>query len=515
MKCPVDTRAEMKNLSAYFLVLGFLSMIALPVRADESSWTADPARVQLNQDPTLIPRGKGFLFVPAMTTSRNEPSYQVFRGENEIASAKPGTGILLAPGSYQVLIGSGTSSQMMRKTVPIVEGNTTLLNPDWAGLVIDVIDETRTSINESYELFEDGSQENYGLGLGVEEERGEAVDTWLLKPGVYTVVKVGENVTTIRRYSVHLLPGELTRRNLVVDSGTNDFIGFYPQRQVQGIGQISKNWKTTWELSGSSLFNTSQHTAGGDRSSISLSVQVFNRTRYSTKRNFATLRLTLEEGGTKEGSDAFRKSIDKVEFRATYIYRFSQLIGPYLRGVLNTKLFASDVRFDEPRMFAQLDAAGDTLATFLNATEITLSPSFYPLRLRQGLGINSQLIQSFPLNVDLRFGVGARQTYVSDSFELGGDGSSATRLRKATSTGLEALLITDARLGRFVDLNSEFDLLVPSRNIDFWVFSWENRWRIFLTSFINLDIVVDFEREETRKRLESREQVLLRFSKFL
>ena len=76
-------------------------------------------------------------------------------------------------------------------------------------------------------------------------------------------------------------------------------------------------------------------------------------------------------------------------------------------------------------------------------------------------------------------------------------------------------MITDARLGRFVDLNSEFDLLVQSRNIDSWVFSWENRWRIFLTSFINLDIVVDIEREETRRRLESTEQVLLRFSKFL
>ncbi len=504
----------MKRPSLTLLILVLASLTALPARADESTWIT-PARVQLNQDPTLIPRGKGFLFVPAMTAPREEPNYQVFQGGKEVASKKPGTGVLLPPGSYQILIGSGSGYQMMKKSLPIVEGWTTLLKPDWAGLVIDVIDETRTSINETYELFGEESQENYGLGRGVEEERGEGVNTWLLKPGVYNVVKVGDNVTTTRRFSVRLMPGELTRFNLVIDSGTNDFVGFYPQRQLQGTGRISPTWKATWELSGSTQFNTSQNRGTGDDRSVSLSVQVFNRSRYRTEKNFAALRLILEEGGTKVGSAAFRKSIDKFELRATYIYRLSRRIGPYLRGVLNTKLFATDQPFDEPRDFAKLSAAGDTLALEPGAQEVTLSPSFFPLRLRQGIGINSQLIQSFPLNVDLRFGLGARQTYVSDSFELSGDENSATKLTTSTSIGLEALLITGARIGRFVDLNSEVDLLVSSRRIDSWVFSWENRWRIFLTSFINLDIVADIERDETRKQFQATEQVLLRFSKFL
>ena len=153
-----------------------------------------------------------------------------------------------------------------------------------------------------------------------------------------------------------------------------------------------------------------------------------------------------------------------------------------------------DVFFDQPRIFTKLNAQGDTLSEARNASEVTLSPSFFPLRLRQGVGINSQLIQTFPLNLDVRIGLGARQTFVSDSFELAGNDSSAIELKNASSTGIEALLITDARLAKAINFDSEFDILIPSTDTDEWVFSWENRLRIFLTSFINLDIVADLER---------------------
>jgi hypothetical protein len=72
----------------------------------------------------------------------------------------------------------------------------------------------------------------------------------------------------------------------------------------------------------------------------------------------------------------------------------------------------------------------------------------------------------------------------------------------------------DARLGRYVSLDSEFDVLMTSRDADDWFFTWENRMRIALASFINLDIVANLEREETLRRLQGREQILLRFSRF-
>ena len=356
-------------------------------------------------------------------------------------------------------------------------------------------------------------QRSYGLGSGIEEERGERVRTWLLKPGVYHVVKVGDSFSTIRKFSVQLLPGQLSQRNLCFDGKRGEFIGFYPRPALQAGATETRSITYQTEVSGSTTANTSQRTAGKDRTNLNLSVQVFNRTRYNTARSFASIRFIFEEGVTKEGDETFRKSIDRIEIRGTYIYRLSRQFGPYLRGVFNTDIFSDDVRFDPDSTFVKLDRQGEILATF-RGPEVTISPSFSPLIFRQGVGINSQLFRTYALNMDVRFGLGAKQTLVSDEFGLRRDELSATKLKTQTSTGLEALLVMDARLARFANLDSEFDMLMNSRDMGKWVFSWENRLRIFLTSFINLDLVADLEREETLRRLQAREQILLRFSKF-
>ena len=483
--------------------------------ADESTWTAAGRWVQLQEDPQLIPKGKGMLFVPAMSVPvGNEPSYQVFNGGgNEISSASPGRSVILSPGRYEVLIGTGAITQKVKKSVEIVAGNTTVLKPDWSALVIDVIDQSRTSINESYEIYQENSQENFGFGSGIEEERGERVRTWILQPGVYNIVKVGQPFSTTRKFSVRLAPGKLVQRNLVFDSNSDEFIGFYPRPTLLGgSAKIAKNITSQTEFSGSTLVNQTQRNPAGDASTLTLSVQVFNRSRYSTEKHFASVRLVMEEGATKQ-EGVVRKSIDRLELRGTYIYRVSQKFGPYLRGVMNTKLFA-DEAFFETRDFQKVKANGDVLQTELSTSNVTLSPTFFPLRLRQGIGINSQLLRTFRVNLDVRVGLGARQTLVADSFELSDDEMFATEIQNASSVGFEALLITDARLGKAINLDSEFDILMPSSKTDDWVFSWENRLRIFLTSYISLDLVADLEREETLKRLQGREQILLRFSRF-
>jgi hypothetical protein len=491
-----------------------LLLLVAAVRAQDKSytWIAPPTRGQLELDPTLIPKGKGFLFLPTMTSALNEPSFRVFQGNKRVAEATPGTGVLLSPGYYEILVGSGSDAQMMSRTVPVEEGMTTMMKPFWSGLVINVIDETRTSINDSYELYWEDQQENYGIGFGIEEERGEAVKTWLLPPGVYDVVRVGDNISTTRKFSVRLEPGELVQRNLVVDSSNNTFIGFYPPTLQGLLGQTAgSHWKTNWQLSGSNQLTTSQNTTGEDLSVISLSTQVFGRSIYNSDRKYASLRLIFEEGFTREEGDAFRKSIDEFEVRATYIYGLSERIGPYLRGVVNTKFFATEARFDQPQDLFIRNAAGDTTSTRLGLDEFTLSPAISPLELRQGLGINAKLIRSFSLSLDMRVGVGARQTYVSDTFDLSTDRTLASKLKDTSSTGLEALLILNSRFSRFWTLDSEFDILIPEVAIDAWEFTWENRLRLLLSRFVNMDIVFDFEREKSIKRLQSRQQVLLRF----
>ena len=493
-------------------ILRALTLLCGPAMAQDFTWIAPPARGQLERDPTLIPKGKGFLFVPTMTSALNEPSFRVFRGKKAIAEASPGTGMLLSPGYYEVLIGTGTDAQMMSRTVPVEEGMTTMVKPFWSGLVINVIDEARTSVNESYELYWEDQRENYGIGFGIEEERGEAVKTWLLPPGNYTVVRVGDNISTTRKLSVRLEPGELAQRNLVVDTDDNTFIGFYPPT-IQGLlsQTTDSNWKTNLQISGSTQLATSQNTTGEDLTVVSLSTQIFGRSIYNSLPHFANLRLILEEGFTREEGDAFRTSIDEFEIRATYIYRLSERVGPYLRGVINTKLFATEARFPQPQNLLIRDVDGNITGTLNNLDEFTLSPALSPLELRQGVGINSQLIRSFPLTLDMRVGIGARQSYVTDTFDLNTLRTVASKLRDTSTTGLEALLILNSRLSRYLSMDSEFDILIPDINTDAWEFTFENRLRLLLSRFVNMDIVLNFERVKPIVRLQSRQQVLLRF----
>ena len=311
------------------------------------------------------------------------------------------------------------------------------------------------------------------------------------------------------------MPGELTQRNLVIDDESGEFIGFYPRPvQHSGAGEEISKVSSQTEISGSTLLNTSQNTSTGDRTSVSLALQVFNRTRYSSDKKFASLRIVLEEGASKETGQHFVKSIDRFEVRSTFIYRLSPKFGPYLRGVLSTKLFEKDRNFDAALEgnFYKLNAQGDTL-TIPNPSRVTIEPSFFPLELRQGVGINSQLVRSFPLNVDVRLGLGARQILVSDAFTLSSD-STAVERKTSTSTGIEALLILDSRLAKSINFDSEFDILINQTDPGKWVFSLENRLRIFLTSFINLDLVADLQRQEGLRRITGREQILLRFSRF-
>ena len=129
----------------------------------------------------------------------------------------------------------------------------------------------------------------------------------------------------------------------------------------------------------------------------------------------------------------------------------------------------------------------------------------------RGVGINSQLIRSFPLTLDMRVGIGARQSYVTDTFDLNALRTVASKLRDTSTTGLEALLILNSRLSRYLSMDSEFDILIPDINTDAWEFTFENRLRLLLSRFVNMDIVLNFERVKPIVRLQSRQQVLLRF----
>ncbi|RMH73605.1 MAG: hypothetical protein D6675_02190 [Gemmatimonadetes bacterium] len=496
-----------------FLVLLMFPVQVLGQTSPENTWDAPPAYRQVEMDPTLVPIGKGAIFVPTMTTSLAEPVYLVYTNETLVAEARTGTSVLVEPGRYQVKVGSGTIEQMITRTVDVEEGHTSLILPDWAGLVINVIDETRTPIKESYELFYQSNLENYGLGYGVDEELGEELTTWLLKPGLYKVVKPGESFNTTRNFAtLRLLPGELVRYTLVLDDENQNFIGF--GILDEGTRQINiEDWKIRSEINGNFILNYFQNTESQRKEyNFTLTAQWFNQLRYITDLHNAFVRIILDEGLSFEKGESIRKYVDRIELKATYIYRFWEKVGPYLNLALDSKFFETNAYFDSPRDVYRLNTGGDTTHIYTAAESVRLSPAFFPLTLKEGVGFNWIIAKSARLNLNLRSGFGARQTFVHQSYLLNDSQTQLKPLQKSTLTGLEMLMIGDSRIARRVQFNTEFDLLLPESDTQTWVYDWDNRVRVTLSKYISLDYNLLIKKEEAIPDVQSEHQVLIRLS---
>ncbi len=500
--------------AAFALVCAFAAAGA----AQDETWEGPSISTQMEMDGTIVPVGKGAVFCPAMTDPDNEPVYGVLSDGDIVNDARMGRRIVLNPGEHTVVYGSGTIDQMMKKTVRVEEGATTVIRPDWSGLVIEVINESRADVREYYEIFDLATGDSYGIGQGVEEGLDEQLMTWILPPGVYKIVKPGDNINAVVNFgTIRLLRGELVRTTLVIDSETGNFLGFGHVADVRQVMMREKRkWRTRSELSGNALLSyiPSSETGENNDGSFTATVQWLSDARYESGRHIIPVWSNLEEGLSMQNDRKLHKYIDKAELRLTYIFRLSDLLSPYARAFFETRLFETKHNFEEPTDFARVDAAGDTVEVVSGADEVKLGGSLSPFILKQGVGFTSALIKTLPVNINLRSGYGARQTYTRDSYIFDSDENVLSPMAESKITGIEFLLLGDIRLGRYVLFNTDFDILMPESDSNTWVYDGENRLRLNLTSNVSLLLTAEYWKDENYDKTQSRYQLLLRFSQY-
>jgi opacity protein-like surface antigen len=502
------------SYACFILLLG----VFLPSEAQNMSWESPPPEVQLQMDPTLVPIGKGAIFVPSMTDPENEPVFGVIRDGRTIQDSQTGHRVPVEPGEYQVIYGSGTKDQMMKKRVKVVEGSTTVVKADWAGLVIEVINESRLEIREYYELFSLDTGESYGLGQGIEEGLDEKLRTWILPPGSYKIVKPGNNINAVINFgTIRLLPGELVHTSLVVDSKTGNFLGYGLLPSVRQGVQGDRKWNTRSELSGNALLNYTPSNVSGLESdtNFTATVQWLTDARYESGRHVIPVWSNIEEGLSLQGTKDLRKYIDRAELRLTYIYRLNDYINPYLRFGIESSFFKTYYRFEDPTDFAEISSKGDTVRVVSGATEVKTAGPFSPILFKEGFGATSNLFRSIPVNFTLRSGYGARQTYARGAYIFNKDTKQLIPINQTSLTGVEMLLLGDIRLGRYIIFTTQFDILMPKTKTSSWVYDGENRLRLNLSSNVSILFTHEYWRDETLKKNQSRYQTLLRFSRFL
>jgi ABC-type uncharacterized transport system auxiliary subunit len=475
------------------------------------------AHPQLADDDTAMPAGRGAIFLPALSESMREPPVEVLAQGKVVAEGRMGERVIAPPGLCEVRFGSGVGAQQQSVQVLVEEGRVTAVPPSWAALEVRVVNDHFIAFRGRYEIISVAEREEYGLGFGADEEQGEEVKVWLLKPGLYKLVRAGGTYRDrINFATVQLEPGKLTHFALVQDPDTEDFKG---AGVLDGIEAVPADgpWKKQVIIGGDLKAGHNDQTDAKGGWNFDLSVFLDALARYRREPHLFVARLEVEEGQLRTaGQRRFTANVDRLYFHGIYTFHVLPWLGPYLRAGLETKLLPRYAVYDSPRDIEHLDAGGNA-AEMLHTDLVPLGGPFAPLQLKEGMGGNLRALHTSVLDLDVRLGVGGRQYYpFGERAIVTSDGTDKVRdVSGYRLTGLEGAVVGQARLSRWIALSTELDGLVPFWDAPHTVLTWRSQASLRLVSFASVNYLFNLTRDPNRnagKTVLVEQLVQLRFS---
>jgi len=470
---------------------------------------------QLLADATPLPAGRGALFLPALSQPEQEPSLAVYADGEQVAGGRMGERVVLRPGDYQVRLGNGAAEQQLALPVRIEEGRDTLVVPTWAALEVRVVNDRFIPFRGGYELLDGRTREEYGLGFGADEEQGETLRVWVLRPGLYKIIRPGGTYRDRTNFAtVQLDPGQLTRFTLVLDQDTGDFRGAGVVDAREAELDPRRRWRPRGIIGGDLTFNRSTAAASQDGWNLDVDLFFDGMLTFQQQPHTVVSRLELEEGQTRTPEkDRFTNRLDRIYLHTIYSYELLPWFGPYARAGLESALLTRTYDFDQPPDVEEVDASGEHVAWQRDTDRVELGGFLSPLQLKAGAGGNFQLVHTTDLDLALRVGPGIWPTYARGLLAFQND-----RLEPVASSvlyGVEATVVGMVRLTRWVTLTSEVDTLVPLDGLGDTEINWRSQAVLRLSSLASLAYRFNLYR---RPRLEladpptTEQFVQLRFS---
>lgn len=388
------------------------------------TWEAPPLAEQMSSVKNGVAMGMGGIFVPRFTEANDEPDIEVMSPDGtHLKSGEPGQIFSVEPGSYYVLVGSGSHRQRIVRKVSVLESRTVPVMPDWSGLTIETVDSTTIAFRGEYELIRIDEFEAYGRGFGADPELGEKVKTWVLKPGTYKILGRGEGYNNLRNFiTVRLLPGELVNV-LLVQRPTDMAIISGGTVDVSPGTRIASHWKYGINIGGNLQFNGEIDRQGDVQqreinSSLSLRTGLwlrYNRQPFEWETN-----LLLDEGLNLSETDFEDVITAPDDFRiiSLFIWRFLPWIGPYGRTEMRTNLLPSRLRLNENKNYFCVLESDSSIRMFEEATSFRDKSSFCPVKLDVDIGANVDMVNIRMLDFKLRGGMGSSLNHFPDRYEI-------------------------------------------------------------------------------------------------
>lgn len=388
------------------------------------TWNSPPLSAQLAANQAILPFGKGGIFIPKMTEINSEPDIEIIDGKgNTVGSGENGHTYIVEPGEYTVMVGSGSQRQRMANSIVVEEGKTSTLNPEWAGLIIEVVDEQGTLLRGEYELVRIDEFDPYGRGYGASVELGETVKAWILKPGVYKILGTGEGYNTLTNFvTVRLIAGELTNFLLIQDP-LNFRIRGGGTVHMTPTTRLTSSWRIGANIGANVQFNAElDHESKAEENNFTMGLLFDTWLLYRKSPMEWSTRLKLEESINIENNDLKNmiNTPDRTSLSSIFIWRLLSWMGPYARAEFSTKLFDTRLKRSKEDWFCFVDRnyVFDEAAGFDTSKTLVSEPAFSPMIFDLGVGLNLDLNATRAFESKLRVGFGSSYSRYLDRHRI-------------------------------------------------------------------------------------------------
>jgi len=487
--------------------------------------------VDVDEDAaTPSSQGSGELLLPRLGQSDNQPFYTVRSVDSDLErGGRFGTPLLLPAGRYSVEFGSGPIDLRMRRVnIEVRSRRRTVLEPTWSAMTVVVMDSSRSPVRVRYDIYDAETGESYGGRVSSSEALVSAQRVWVVPPGRYKVVVNGRPFATLQDFvTVNLVSG--MNEDLTIIVGADD-AGATTALRGAGNIDIEETGDPTSPLSLSSAVNANVSFAFDDEEEpwdFSTLLVLDSEVETDLTYEIAPLRYELSNlvafGFSAADGAPLRVTSDRFRLRNTLLYELTPVYGLYTRLDAEALLFGDRVVTEEPQNYIKRD--GDTvIEQEEEEREVTLSPPFMPLTLREGAGLNVTAFRTPRFDLSLRGGLGATQTFryqtyeVADSEVIDGETYAVYQAAERSSDiGLEFTAFATVIPPWNTTFTSSAELFVPfglEREVSL---QWENTANVILANNVSLlyRFVLRTEGQQPEARLVQSHGVFLRLNYLL
>jgi len=454
--------------------------------------------------------GKGLLLVPAITRTENEPYYKVYDKYGYERSAKIGEAFPLMEGTYSLEYGSGNQDQkMIRKNVKVHPRYKTIVEPDWGCLIVEIMDESRNFAKVIYEIFDLNDGESFGSEFPAEVELGEQEKVWVLKPGHYKITINNEPFNTYTDFTTVLIEeGSVQKLTIVMETDEEG-----NPTNMAGAGILEESFlaasleplklSSAIHINGN-LNSDNEINENDPEVIITMNSQLENYLIYDKDPLYYNMKSVIDLGISKTTDTDFRLASDEFDLKNTGIYYFVKDLGFYGRFDVNSHFFDEKQYSSEDFYYKKFDDNNIAIGDSVLSDEIKIKSSFFPIELKEGIGINYRILNLSRANLSFRAGFGIRQFFNDDVFVynpsdtfIDADNIEHRRyyeLASTNTTGTELSLVGSFQLPFNLVYASNADFYFPFEKNDEYTFEWENSFNLNLFKHISLDYKFNLEK---------------------